>query len=192
MAQEKIEMPFGSRKGFSELRIKKLLENPNIKFIEIMDPTGECSIEWKRREKMKAIIAENLKQLRIDRGIDKNILSTYLDITTSTYARYENGSRTPDLETLLAISNYYGCTINDLMNHQEVSEGVPRHSVVSYRDLRELGLNDKLSHGLVKQLIDNQSYKHLVFSLDKKVKLVYKSDVIALLTDIIEKIEQST
>ncbi|ESV54268.1 hypothetical protein SAG0136_03145 [Streptococcus agalactiae LMG 14747] len=40
-------------------------------------------------------------------------------------------------------------------------------------------------------MIDNQSYKHLVFSLDKKVKLVYKSDVIALLTDIIEKIEQS-
>ncbi|MGV3007193.1 helix-turn-helix domain-containing protein [Streptococcus pluranimalium] len=140
---------------------------------------------------MKAIIAENLKQLRIDRGIDKNVLSTHLDITASTYARYENGSRTPDLETLLAISNYYGCTINDLMNHQEVSEAVLRHSVVSYRDLREFGLNDKLSHGLVKQLIDNQSYKHLVFSLDKKVKLVYKSDVIALLTDIIEKIEQS-
>lgn len=35
---------------------------------------------------MKAIIAENLKQLRIDRGIDKNILSTHLDITASTYA----------------------------------------------------------------------------------------------------------
>ncbi|WP_367783329.1 hypothetical protein AB1395_09635 [Streptococcus pluranimalium] len=51
MAQEKIEMPFSSRKGSSELRIKKLLENPNIKFIEIMDPTGECSIEWKRRER---------------------------------------------------------------------------------------------------------------------------------------------
>ena len=78
------------------------------------------------------------------------------------------------------------------MNHQEVSEGVSRHSVVSYRDLRDLGLNDKLSHGLVKQLVDNQSYKHLVFSLNNKVKLVYKSDVIALLTDIIEKIEQST
>lgn len=140
---------------------------------------------------MKAIIAENLKQLRIDRGIDKNALSTHLDITASTYARYENGSRTPDLEMLLAISNYYGCTINDLMNRQEVSEGVSRHSVVSYRDLRELGLNDKLSHGLVKQLVDSQSYKHLVFSLDKKLKLVYKSDVIALLTDITEKIEQS-
>uniref|UniRef100_UPI003F690D9B hypothetical protein n=1 Tax=Streptococcus pluranimalium TaxID=82348 RepID=UPI003F690D9B len=47
MSQEKIDMPFVSRKGSSELRIKKLLENPNIKFIEIMDPTGEWNIEWK-------------------------------------------------------------------------------------------------------------------------------------------------
>lgn len=141
---------------------------------------------------MKAIIAENIKQLRIDRGIDKNILSTYLDITPSTYARYENGSRTPDLETLLAISNYYGCTINELMSSQELTEGISRKDVLSYRDLREFGLNDNISHGLVKQVMGSHSYKALpVISLDKKVKFVYKSDVIALLTDIIEKLEQS-
>lgn len=139
---------------------------------------------------MKAIIAENIRQLRIDRSIDKTVLATYLDVTLTTYARYENGSRTPSLEMLLAISNYYGCTINNLMNRQEVAAGISRKDVISYRDLREFGLNDKFSHGLVKQLIDSHPYKQLVFPLDKKVKLVYKSDVIALLTDIIEKIEQ--
>ncbi|WP_242258307.1 helix-turn-helix domain-containing protein [Streptococcus thoraltensis] len=140
---------------------------------------------------MKTIIAENLKQLRIDRGLDKNLLATYLDVTPSTYTRYENGSRTPDLETLLAISNYYGCTINDLMTNQELTEGVARKDVLSYRDLREYGLNDKLSHGLVKQVIDNHTYKEQpVLSLDNKVKFVYKSDVITLLTDIVEMIEQ--
>ncbi|AUW97163.1 hypothetical protein [Streptococcus pluranimalium] len=40
MIQEKIEI-VSSRKGSSELRIKKLLENPKADFVEVMDPTGE-------------------------------------------------------------------------------------------------------------------------------------------------------
>lgn len=41
MTQEKIEIVSSSRKGSSELRIKKLLENPKADFVEVMDPTGE-------------------------------------------------------------------------------------------------------------------------------------------------------
>ncbi|HEM9549174.1 TPA: hypothetical protein U3L25_000229 [Streptococcus agalactiae] len=33
-----------SRKGSSELRIKKLLENPNVDSVAIMDPTGEYTV----------------------------------------------------------------------------------------------------------------------------------------------------
>lgn len=50
MTQEKIEI-VSSRKGSSELRIKKLLDNPKADFVEVVDPTGEYYevIEEKQR-----------------------------------------------------------------------------------------------------------------------------------------------
>ncbi|EPX14720.1 hypothetical protein SAG0169_06570 [Streptococcus agalactiae LDS 610] len=44
-----------SRKGSSELRIKKLLENPNVDSVAIMDPTGEYTVFNPNKELSKKL-----------------------------------------------------------------------------------------------------------------------------------------
>lgn len=63
--------------------------------------------------------------------------------------------------------------------------------VVSYRDLKELGLNDKIAHGLIKQVYDGYSAEKipLVDSI-KKLKFIYKKDLVSCLNDIMKNLEE--
>lgn len=134
-------------------------------------------------------ISQHLKQLRIDKGINKSQLITYLSISPRTYDRYEDGSRTPELETLLKLAKFYQCSLDDLVTKNTDSILVDRSLVVSYRDLKDMGLNDKLAHGLVKQVYDTYAFEKIpkVF-VDNKVKFVYKEDLVILLESIVSKI----
>ncbi|WP_231197834.1 helix-turn-helix domain-containing protein [Streptococcus equi] len=85
-------------------------------------------------------ISQHLKQLRIDKGINKSQLITYLSISPRTYDRYEDGSRTPELETLLKLAKFYQCSLDDLVTKNTDSILVDRSLVVSYRDLKDMGL----------------------------------------------------
>lgn len=49
-----------------------------------------------------------IKQLRNEKGVTQQEISTFLEIDQSTYAHYESGRRTPDLEKLRRIATYYG------------------------------------------------------------------------------------
>ncbi|HEO5838409.1 TPA: helix-turn-helix transcriptional regulator [Streptococcus agalactiae] len=136
-------------------------------------------------------LSKRLKQLRIDRGIDKSQLITYLAITSRTYDRYEDGSRKPDIETLVKIADYYCCSLDVLVSRNYTEDFVDRSLVVSYRDLKELGLNDKIAHGLIKQVYDGYSAKKipLVDSI-KKLKFIYKKDLVSCLNDIMKNLEE--
>jgi len=50
---------------------------------------------------------EKLKQLRLSKGITQQEISYILEIDQSTYAHYESGRRTPDLDKLRRLSAYY-------------------------------------------------------------------------------------
>ncbi|HHK1621065.1 TPA: helix-turn-helix domain-containing protein, partial [Streptococcus pyogenes] len=106
-------------------------------------------------------VSKKLKQLRIDRGIAKSRLITYLSITLRTYDRYEDGSRTPDLVTLMKLSDFYQCSLDELVKGNTNDTLVDRALIVSYRDLKDKGLNDKLAHGLVKQVYDTYEFEKI-------------------------------
>ena len=66
-----------------------------------------------------------LKELRESRRLNQEGLAIKLSVSQSTISAYEVGERTPDLETLIAISNLFDVSIDYLVGLSEV-----RHSIM--------------------------------------------------------------
>lgn len=52
-------------------------------------------------------IYEIIKGLREDNDLSQSKIANYLNISQSTYSRYENGSCNIPLETIIKLSQYY-------------------------------------------------------------------------------------
>lgn len=59
--------------------------------------------------------ALRLKELREDRGLSQRQLADTLGVASGTVARWEIGTRIPSMASLLALVNFFGCTIQDLV-----------------------------------------------------------------------------
>lgn len=57
--------------------------------------------------------------LRKKKGIGQKELAAVLNLSVSTISNYENGAHDPDLETLCALSDYYGVTTDYLLGHTD-------------------------------------------------------------------------
>ncbi|MGT2845075.1 helix-turn-helix domain-containing protein [Streptococcus hongkongensis] len=91
---------------------------------------------------------------------------------------------------MIKLTEFYDCTLDDLVIKYRDTTLVDRSLVVSCRDLQQLGLNSALSHGLIKQVYDGYSYEEIPnASLDKKIKVVYKKDIIGCLKTVVNDIE---
>lgn len=60
-------------------------------------------------------LAENLKRLRISRGLSQVRIAEDLKLDRSSLSLYESGRRTPDAEGLLQIAHYYGIQMELLL-----------------------------------------------------------------------------
>lgn len=59
--------------------------------------------------------AKNLQYLRKCRNMDQKEVSTRLSISRQAYSNYETRKRTPDLDTLLQLSWFYGVDLSTLV-----------------------------------------------------------------------------
>lgn len=133
-------------------------------------------------------IATNLKQLRLDKGIEIPRIAKWLNVQERTYKRYEDGTRTPDIETLYKISDLFCVTVDDLVRYIDKNTGsVDRSLVLSYKDLVELGLHPRLAHGLIAEVYSQYAYDNV--SGDKKIKYVYKKDIKVLLENLVKTLD---
>lgn len=128
-------------------------------------------------------ISTKLKQIRLDKGIEIPRIAKWLNVQERTYKRYEDGTRTPDIETLYKISDLFCVTVDDLVRYIDKNTGsVDRSLVLSYKDLVELGLHPRLAHGLIAEVFSKYTYDEVPkISNDSKIKYIYKKDVIILL-----------
>jgi len=60
-------------------------------------------------------IAQNLKTVRSTLGMRRAQLADRLHLDVTTIARYEEGTRIPDIDTLIQISRVLDVEINDLI-----------------------------------------------------------------------------
>ena len=91
---------------------------------------------------MKTLFAETLRKLRNEKGLSQRELAGRLCVTRSTIARWENGSRLPDVMMISRLSESLGADINALFSAAAKSDESP--NVIMVED-RKIILSDALS-----------------------------------------------
>lgn len=59
--------------------------------------------------------SERLQELRKEKNATKEDLAAHLGITVWAYRYYEEGKRYPDFQGLIALADYFGVTLDDLV-----------------------------------------------------------------------------
>ncbi|OTO96624.1 helix-turn-helix domain-containing protein [Enterococcus sp. DIV0385] len=63
---------------------------------------------------------QRIRDLREDNDLTQRQIATLLNISQSTYSRYENGALDIPIQTLIKLANYYDTSIDYLVNMTEV------------------------------------------------------------------------
>lgn len=69
-------------------------------------------------ENYELTYGEVLRELRLYHDYKQKDISDYLNITSQAYSNYENGKRTPDIETMRKIAKFYGITVDRLISYR--------------------------------------------------------------------------
>ena len=75
------------------------------------------------------MFSKRLKESRVLRGYTQEEIANKLDITLNAYQKYEQGTRSPSLDTLVKIADFYDVSIDWLLGrdlwidtHEESSD----------------------------------------------------------------------
>lgn len=63
-------------------------------------------------------IGEKIKNLRLEKGYDQQEICDFLNIEQSTLSNYENNRRTPKLEMIAKIADFFGVTTDYLLDRE--------------------------------------------------------------------------
>ncbi len=62
------------------------------------------------------MFSKNLKQIRIEKGISTSQIAEHLGITQTSYNKYENGLREPNLSTFKMICQFLNVSSDELLD----------------------------------------------------------------------------
>jgi len=84
-----------------------------------------------------------LKQLRKQRGLTQSELGEIVGVAKSTLSLYETGTREPDIETLKKFADFFGVSIDTLLEHNQntsenSAETIMRERFANDTDYRNL------------------------------------------------------
>lgn len=100
-------------------------------------------------------MVENLRKLRISKGISQQKLGDVLGITQQSVYKYEKEKIEPDIATLILLADYFGTNVDYLVGHTPATEGAPPDLDLTWeewallRDFRALTKEEKESILLV-------------------------------------------
>lgn len=70
-------------------------------------------------------LSDRLRDLRIKRNLSQKELAKHLGISPSIVSSYELGERIPSVDRLLALANFYGCSIDYLLGRSQKEPVTP-------------------------------------------------------------------
>lgn len=68
---------------------------------------------------------ENIRNLRIDRGLTQRAIAEYLNIKQNTYSQYEIGVLNYPVDVLIRLADYYGVSVDYLLGRTAVKTPYP-------------------------------------------------------------------
>ena len=75
---------------------------------------------------MTVSFAERLRKLRTEKGISQQQLAVKMMVDRSSIARWENGTRSPDITLMPRLAECLGVDVSDLLNDDEAEHAIPR------------------------------------------------------------------
>lgn len=69
-------------------------------------------------------LGERLREQRIALKISQKDVANAIGVSPAIVSNYENSERTPSVETLLALANLYGCSIDYLLGKEKYSASI--------------------------------------------------------------------
>lgn len=90
------------------------------------------------------MLSDNIKNLRIKKGITQEELGNMLNKTKNNISQYETGKRTPDADTLLKLSEIFNVSIDMLLGN----------NTLLMIDEPELSLHEQYANKIAKILED--------------------------------------
>lgn len=71
------------------------------------------------------MVYKRIRNLREDHDLTQTVLATYLNISQRAYSRYETGERQIPTEALVKIADYYGTSVDYLLNRTDSIKKYP-------------------------------------------------------------------
>ncbi len=109
-------------------------------------------------------LAKNLRYLRKKNGLSQREMEEVLNLSRQAYSNYERCERTPDLDTLVRLAQFYGVSIDDLvlknMRAPAFSLSAIKESVASYytyAECKETGNSVYLTDSELRLISDYRS-----------------------------------
>lgn len=139
-------------------------------------------------------IGKKIKQLRQHKGITQEVLAEVLSVSYQAVSKWENGSSSPDIGLLPALSAYFGTTIDDLFTlsedahlerienmlerQQNLSEEDQQYAIRQLTDMIGSGQSLGKAHGLLAQTYNHMAKSnHLKAAHHSKLALRYEPTV---------------
>ena len=90
---------------------------------------------------MTLYLSENIRQLRLEKGITQETLAEYLGVTFQSVSRWERGEGYPDITMLPVIASFFNVSIDDLLGadkvrkEQKINEYLELYDKMKLKDL---------------------------------------------------------
>lgn len=117
------------------------------------------------------ILSNNLRLLRLSKGLSQESLSNAIHLTRTTYCCYENGTKPIDLQTIDALANLYDISFDTLVNY-DLSE-VPMNRIYFSEDNADLA--ELLNTYQYLSIPSKFLLSHRLDMLEDKEKNLYKN-----------------
>lgn len=83
---------------------------------------------------MKLYLSENIKRLRLEKGITQEKLADFLGVTFQSVSRWERGDSYPDITLLPEISAFFGVSVDNLLGRNKAQN---EERILEYLNLYE-------------------------------------------------------
>lgn len=96
-----------------------------------------------------------LKEIREAKGISQRQAAIGLNLSPTVYNRYENGIREPSSIVLIAMADYFGVTVDDLLGHNVVSTDEWNPDSMNYAEKENESIN-LMARGMKRMTEENR------------------------------------
>jgi transcriptional regulator with XRE-family HTH domain len=114
-------------------------------------------------------IGENIKKLRINKGLTQKELAALAEVTVVTIQNYENNRRTPDFDKAIALTNVLDCKLLDLFGEENSEKNTKKQSSFYYLEM--------YLHTLGYDITCDEEYGYLILNSENRTHEIDQQDV---------------